>query len=287
MKFIEKLSNLFSLQLFLFLLSLPILIAWGLPVSVMVLIGTPIFAPFLTVFLFISMLIFMCALCSIPYSFLVVILKWCTIIWDFCLSYSTKQWLVYFAMPSKMIIATWGVANCWILLKFLQFAPRKRFYLLCFYTLLCLILLLGYKQFFSPSNHVFSSKKGKLQVLFAKKSIIFVDAQFFSQKNDYNDWVQYTLIPVLAKKVGHIHIDTIIVQQLSKRTLVSLQTISQHCPIKHIIIPENPFFSSDVDKLTNCCAILTCVKEPYTFFSYNNYSVCFSYDEKRKRLIIG
>lgn len=189
-------------------------------------------------------------------------------------------------MPSKMVVGGWGVVNGWILLKFLQFPPRKRFYALCFYALFCLIVLFAYKQSLSPSNHVFSLKKGTLQIVFAKKSIILVDKQFFSQKNDYNDWVQYTLIPLLAKKVGHIHVDAVIIEKLSKRTIAALQTICQHCNITHIIIPQNPFFSSDIDNLTNYCAILTCVKEPYTFFTHNNYSACFAYDEKRKRLLI-
>jgi len=286
MKFIEKLSDLLSLQLFLFLLSLPILISWGLPVSIMVLIATPIFGPFLTIFLFISTLIFICVLCSIPYSLLVIPLNWCTQIWDFCLSYSTKQWLVYFAMPPKIFMIFIGIINTGILLKFLQFSPRKRFFLLCFYTIFILLFFWGYARVLRHSTYVFTSKKGKLEIICQGQRIILIDHNYFSQKNDYNDWIQYTLIPTFAKKTGNIKIDAIIVKQLSNRTIAALETISKHCLIQHIIVPENSFFSSCVDKLTNCCVILTCVKESHIFFAHNNYSICFKYDQKRERLII-
>lgn len=100
----NRLLHFLHLQLFLSLISLPILIAWGLPFSWLTFVGNLIFTPFLTLFLLVSSLIFFAHLVSIPCGFLVSILEKITSWWIFLMQWSDRHWLMGFARPSLMVL---------------------------------------------------------------------------------------------------------------------------------------------------------------------------------------
>ena len=64
-----------QLQLYLTLISGPILVYWGLPVSVASPLGNILFHPLLTAFLFLSSLIFFCQILHIPHGIFVYALQ--------------------------------------------------------------------------------------------------------------------------------------------------------------------------------------------------------------------
>ena len=86
-----------ELQLLISVVILPILIAWGLPISIMTIIGNLVFAHFLTAFIFVSALLFSSDLLGIPNSFIVITLEWITQIWHYLLSLGSAHWLIGFS----------------------------------------------------------------------------------------------------------------------------------------------------------------------------------------------
>lgn len=100
-----KLADFIHLQLFLTLISWPILIAWGLPLSLMSLLGNFIFGPVVTLFLFVSALIFFCELVGIPNGSLVWLLDKITDWWVFIMHHSSSRWLISAPAPSLLALA--------------------------------------------------------------------------------------------------------------------------------------------------------------------------------------
>src|SRR5579872_7319919 len=92
-----------QLQLFLSLISLPFLISWGLPISIMSVFSTILFGPFLTAFLLISSCIFFTQLLHIPNSFFVWLLEIVTTTWQSVLSIHQQWWLIGFTTPPLIV----------------------------------------------------------------------------------------------------------------------------------------------------------------------------------------
>src|SRR5947207_1404378 len=99
-----NLLALLNLQLALFLLSLPVLIWWGISISVMTLIATPLFTPFLTIFLFLSTLIFILTLLFIPCLPLFTLLDIVSAVWIKLLSAASSTFLIELAMPHPVLL---------------------------------------------------------------------------------------------------------------------------------------------------------------------------------------
>jgi len=100
----QKIVRFIIVQLFLTLISLPILVAWGLPLSILSPIGNLIFAPLLTLFLLFSSLVFFCELIYLPNAWLVWPLELITSAWHklLCLEQGTS--LCAFTKPSPWIL---------------------------------------------------------------------------------------------------------------------------------------------------------------------------------------
>ena len=81
------------IQLIITLFSLPILILWGLPISLASLLGNFIFSPLLFIFIMLSCIITLCAILNIPYHFFVICLEKISTVWYSLLSYGSPSWL--------------------------------------------------------------------------------------------------------------------------------------------------------------------------------------------------
>src|SRR5437763_195216 len=86
-----------QLQLFITLFSLPLLISWGIPLSLLSPLGNLIFGPVLTIFLFLSSLIFFSELIGIPNGLLIALLEKITTWWLCIMHANTQSWLVGFS----------------------------------------------------------------------------------------------------------------------------------------------------------------------------------------------
>src|SRR5438309_4921602 len=103
-RWLQSLLKSIQLQLFISFISLPFLISWGLPISLLTPISTLIFGPFLTCFLLISSLIFFLELFYLPNAALIWCLEKITSIWLACLSLEQRAWLIGFIKPPMIIL---------------------------------------------------------------------------------------------------------------------------------------------------------------------------------------
>ena len=100
--------DLLNIQLFVTLISLPIFIAWGIPIPLSSILGNLIFSPFLTMHIFLSSLIFMGALFDISCTPLLWLLDKLSITWITLLTYFPTPLQVGFpalSMPALLAIA--------------------------------------------------------------------------------------------------------------------------------------------------------------------------------------
>ena len=103
-RFTRIVCNTLSLQLFVSLISLPVIIAWGLPLSLLSPLGIIIFGPLLTLFLFICALLFVSQLCGVPNGWLVMLLEGLSIGWRMCAPTWLDHFLYGFAMPPWWVL---------------------------------------------------------------------------------------------------------------------------------------------------------------------------------------
>ena len=93
-----------QLQLFISFISLPFLIGWGLPISLVMPISTLMFSPFLTCFLLVSSLIFFLELFYVPNTLFIWCLEQITTTWLACLNLEQRAWLIGFQKPPIIIL---------------------------------------------------------------------------------------------------------------------------------------------------------------------------------------
>jgi hypothetical protein len=285
--------QLLTLQIFLFLLSFPVLLLWGIPISMMAIISTPLFSPFLTIFLGISVLIFFCVLCSIPYGFFLSILNYLVIIWDFFLQKGSDYWLYGFSIPSAPVVLLFAILNTIFLLHSLRFSLFKRLQLLVIYSILVIGAFLLYAMIPQSERCMrYGEKKGEL-VLYSKNNIhVLIDQGFFAQLKSPESWIRYTLIPDCIKQFGSNKFDAVIVQKWTIQTVKMLISLVTTCTVAHLIVPEwenskiaeNDQFRLFIDKVALSCVKMIIIKEKHALCLFQDIIICCTYNQKKHSL---
>jgi hypothetical protein len=282
--------QLLTLQLFLFLLSFPVLLLWGMPISIMAIISTPLFTPFLTLFLSLSVLIFFCVLCSIPYGFFLWILDYLVLVWDFLLQKSSASWLYGFAIPSEWILFLFAFFNTIFLLYSLRFSHQKRLQLLLVYSGLLIGFFWCYTKIPKPERNIqYGEKAGEL-VLYSKNSTrILIDQGFFARSKSPESWVRYTLIPSCIKQFGSNKFNVVIVHKWTMQSIKMITSLLEYCDIKHLIVPEwqnskiaeSEYFHSLIDKVTQSCVTMISIKEKHALCVFQDVTIGCTYNQKK------
>lgn len=229
-----------QLQLFITLFSLPILIAWGLPLSILSPIGNLIFSPVLTLFLFLSCLIFFCEIFFIPNKPLIYLLEIISRWWLGILQIPDKRWLIGFTHPPiPLLIAlpclTLGVLLC----KKTCTLPRSIF---CFTVLITGLIL--YSSSLQPKNNYYNlhCNKGTVHIFQKSNTITVVDPGYLGSRGSSLSWAQYTLIPYLLKKTGSTVIDHLILLKPGTFLFQAVTQLTRCITIKNVylILWEGP-----------------------------------------------
>jgi hypothetical protein len=231
-----------QLQLFISFISLPFLISWGLPISLLTPISTLIFGPFLTCFLLISSLIFFLELLYIPNALCIWCLERVTSIWLACLNLEQRAWLIGFTNPPLVILL------CIPLIAIAITHYKKITTTLMRTSLLALSLIItcaALKLF--PYTHdaitMIPCNKGNITLInhpsrsSGRVEIMLIDPGFIASRPNYESLITYTLIPDIIQKTGSMHIDHLIVCKFNKRILDALQFLATKMFIKNLYIP--------------------------------------------------
>ena len=224
-------------QLFITLASLPILINWGLPISILSPLGNIIFMPFIMLFLLISSLIFFTELLYIPNNFLISSLEFIYNIWMNIMSYVPFNPLIGFPQPNPLFFIILPIATLAIFT--LPFFKKK------YYRLLFAVLLFGttigfVKYIQHPSQELSSiiCNKGKVTIINKNNKVAVIDPGYIGRNKSAASWLAYTLMPHIVKTTGHTTINYFILERPTKTTILALTDFVCEHRIDTIYMPH-------------------------------------------------
>lgn len=235
LKFMRSLITFMHVQLFITLVSMPILLYWGMPLSLLSFAGNFFFGPILTAFLFLSSIIFFCQLLGIPSG-----------IFIFLLEKITHYWLSFMQIPSHAALIAlpkppFIFACCIALIAFgILHCKKIDTPLKGIGAYLALLLFSGIALAFStkwaPSVQTLACNKGEVTIIY-QKQLILIDPGFIGQRLSAPNWCEYTLMPHLAKEYGTTIIDHFIVLQPNGIVFDALVRLLGKITIKRIYLP--------------------------------------------------
>ena len=256
---IPKIKRYFAMtlqaQLVLTLASLPILVHWGLPISIMTLFGNIIFLPFLMVFIFVSSLLFFSELCHIPNSLLAAALNLITDCWRYFLSFGSPSWLYGFVHPGKAALLIGGLSIVAILFLGTKISFGKRLILLTCTLIVSVSLLQLHERFLYKKNNCYHKQFALLH--HKKYGLTLVDNGYFARKKSPDKAAYFQLRPYIIKQFGSTKINRVMTTKVGVRTF---QGILQLCKIFQIKKVFLPYFKQKLSK-----------KAWYFFFTMKRY----------------
>ncbi|MBD3231675.1 hypothetical protein GF322_03355 [Candidatus Dependentiae bacterium] len=216
-KILFFLSKFVQIQLFIIIISLPILIAWGLPISKLSLLGNLIFLPFLTMFLILSSLLFFTQILNIPNDRLIYCFEKLVQLWQYFLNLSFDSWLFGFSEPNFLFLILIPLVVLIILSNdyLNRFAYRR---IVAFISLIFFINFYFFYNDFCSKNITLCSGKNKLLISRNPEGNIFLyDFNFLKSKRGLGNFLEYELKPYILKNFGRIKIQDLIFVKPNKR----------------------------------------------------------------------
>jgi uncharacterized RDD family membrane protein YckC len=224
-----------QLQLFLTLLSLPILICWGIPFSLLSPLGNLIFGPALTLFLFVSSLLFFSELISIPNAWLVYGLEKITHYWLMIMHADSQRWLIGFIKPSILVLILLALATMSIMLIKKTATLYKS--IIGFTLLFCCFA--GYLALRNQTHaciQTIACNKGALSILKDNNETVVIDPGYLGSSSTAASWAQYTFMPSFIKDCGTTRIDHFILLHPSGFTFQALESLCTKMAIKNLYL---------------------------------------------------
>lgn len=220
-----------ELQLFVTIVTLPIIIQWGLPLSVMLFIGNIIFHPFLFLFLFLSSLVFFTELLGIPNGIFIAVLEYVTAFWHWILSCSSSSWLIAIPASSSALLVIIVFASFAIIL---YRKAIKNEYRVSALAMLLFISIATLRTCFMQYPRILTLECGNGSVIIIKtdQKTILIDCGYLKRVKD--DWIEYTLMPALIKNFGAVHLDQLIEMYISTNTFNALHTLLKHVSVNEL-----------------------------------------------------
>ena len=221
-----------ELQLLISIVILPILIAWGLPISTMSIIGNLVFSQFLTAFIFVSALLFTSDIFGIPNYYIAQTLELVTNIWHYFLSFGSAQSLVGFSFWILPISAFFAVAACGLYYVKMPFQKHRIAWLILFCAATPIIHTLCSKR----NQHVTIMQGAqKMHIIKTHGKIYAFDCGALGARPSSQSWIEYTLMPTMIKTIGATHLDMLILCKSNSRTQQAAQNLMQHIPTTKLI----------------------------------------------------
>ena len=224
-----------QLQLFISLVALPILLCWGLPISILSPVGNLVFGPILTLFLFLSSLLFFTQLCCIPNSWIVWGLEHTTQFWLYIMKTDSHPWLFGFAQPSFIILILIPLAALDILhLKKIKYLLQSVVCLGLLLLLFCFFIQVAHSKTYSIET--LACNKGELTIIHDNAQLIVIDPGVIGQRISATSWTEFTLMPHLVKMSGKTTIDCLILMQPSGTLFEAIALLAKKIKIKKILL---------------------------------------------------
>lgn len=230
-KITNWLSSFLELQLIISLLSLPVLIYWGIAISCMLPLANIIFSPLLALFLWCSCLLTLCSIFRIPSTWLTIILDWIAILWHYILSFAQPNWLIGFQYRMFWFAFPLGILIIFVYTFFYPTRKKSLLFLLC-----CTGLLFSLRWITLRKNDFYKVDDLEMYVLRIHNKTFLFDSGALCSKQNFYSWIDYTIIPALIKSGGITTIDTLILCKQSKNLVKIAQQFCQQTLVKHVLV---------------------------------------------------
>ncbi len=236
------LKNFILAQLIITVVLIPILVHWGLELSLMSFVGNLIFTPFLALFLILSSLIFFTELFGIYNQPLIFLLNKTTWIWDYLLSSSSKDWLIGFTKIAIWPLLLITIATFYILKHKKINSFSKQVLTLNLSILLMFIYLKSWpaqtkKIPAFDSNLVISKKKSG--------GILLTDNGFFNKARNPEKTIEFDLKPFLVQNYSTSKVDNLTLNTASLKSFEGALQCGKILNLKKVTLP---FFKTKLDK---------------------------------------
>ncbi len=224
-------------QLVATLTSLPFLVAWGLPLSLMTIVGNILFAPMLTIFLLLSSFLFFTELFMIPNSLIVTSINVFCSWWHSLMSLGSKKWLIGFASPPFFVVGIYLVFLFLILLFVIKQKLRTISSLASIFVMSCTFLY-GYTHFHTVSLIKPIYNQNKLAIhQHRDATLTIIDNGFFNTRQAVGNTITFELCPYLLKNFGTTKIKKLILLKPGPRGFIAALELSKRCSIAQVILP--------------------------------------------------
>lgn len=223
-------------QLFITLISLPILVAWGMPFSLLTFVGNLVFNQVLLLFLLLSSVIFFGHILQVPTGWAVYLLEKITSWWLWFMDQVGNEWLVALPAPPWYILIAMGLSALAVChLRSIRSALKGAAVLSILFGLIFISIRLLYIPKNSLEHVAFQNKQ--VPILNVGGSIIVIDPGIIGSRICAKSWCEYTLTKALAQKMGASTIDHFIVMQPNILIFDALTMLCQKIPIRTVYIP--------------------------------------------------
>ncbi len=225
-----------QLQLFIVLVTLPIFVAWGIPLSFALPLSNLIFNPFLGIFLFISSFIFFTELWGLPNIFFITCLEITTKIWGWILQQAKPTWLVGFISLNPYILAAVAVSPLLILHHKKFGIPVKS---TVGFILMCGIFFIYATYISQPFTLITTINccDEKIILIRHNNQTMLLDKGALGKKISNVSWIEYTLLPTLIKTCGTSTVDHLIVLKPGILLLDAAKQLVECTLVKNVYIP--------------------------------------------------
>ncbi len=222
-----------ELQFVISLMSLPLLIVWGIPISIMSPLANFIFTPLLILFLWISCLASICIIAHIPCNIFESILNSLTNFWLYLLSFSKPTWLIGF--PIKMLYLSIIIFIA-IILWYILIRPIQETTVI--FLTSCWFFMILIQPFFANKTKLQQVSNLPLWTLrIADKTYVIDNGALCTRKNMYTN-LDYTILPKLIYHTGFTTIDTIIFNKPSTQIIKIAEQCSKQFNCKNFIVTQ-------------------------------------------------
>lgn len=211
-----------------------ILICNGIPCCLLGFIGNAVFNPFLSLFLFISIFIFITEICCMPNGILIYLLDILSNFWLSLLQLHVGPTTeIPCAQPS--ILAAAAIFCAIIIIMLMQKTYiQKSLYLVALMISSCFFL--REKVIPSAIQYVPCGKE-HLVLIKNGSSLVIIDPGCLGRSLSAVSFVQYTLIPHIIAHFGTHTIDRLLIMKPGKLTFDAALALVQKTRINHIYIP--------------------------------------------------
>lgn len=216
-----------KVQLLTSALSLPILVAWGLPISIMGIGGNLLATPFLMASLMLSSLIFLTEIFHLPNFLLYPAIEYITSFWHYLLSFGSNTWLIGFNAPPISL----SIMMSFIIAVGMWYSVHRYKFSIILASIMAMAISLGvFSLYHYKSIHVFE----KISCIKRNNQKLVIDYGFFAHKTSYKSPARYQIKPLLYKNFGTNHIQRWHCTYGGTRSLKALNTLLEEIKIDAI-----------------------------------------------------